>query len=210
MINPTYKLSAYLLLILSASVSAESYDDYYADLNPTSGFYVGLDLAASVTGEVTAEYEGDFEDFSDDIDVSSAAFSIGYRTESNNRVQLSRSATSIDYDLGESDDVTGTELDFHYVYGEDLVQPYIGFGLGYYTLEDSGDYIEDGSDLTGVSFQLLGGIKLDVHKNFEFDISYHVKSLVWEEIMYVDGPDVETTQITHNYQYLNLGAAFKF
>ena len=142
MINPTYKLSAYLLLILSASVSAESYDDYYADLNPTSGFYVGLDLAASVTGEVTVEGLDYDKDFSQDIDVSSAAFSIGYRTESNNRVQLSRSTIDIDYELGGSNDATGTELDFHYVYGEDLVQPYIGFGLGYYTLENSGDDIE--------------------------------------------------------------------
>ena len=210
MINTPYKLSAYLLLILSASAFAESYDDYYTDLNPTSGFYVGLDLTTSVAGEFKAENLDYGNEVTQDIDVSSAAFSIGYRTESNNRVQLSRSAISMDYELGGSDDVTGTELDFHYVYGKDLVQPYIGFGLGYYTLEDSADLIEDGSDLTGVSFQLLGGIKLDLHEHFELDISYHVKSIVWEDITFIDGSDSETIQLSNNYQYLNLGAAFKF
>lgn len=155
-------------------------------------------------------YPQDISKESENIDVSSQAIFIGYRTESNNRVQLSRSSISVDYDFGGSDDITGTELDFHYVYGQNLVQPYLGFGLGYYTLENSGDDFENGDDLNGLSFQLLGGVKFAAHEHVEFDASFRVKSIVWEELVFSNGFETESIQLTHNYTSLNVGAAYKF
>lgn len=219
MIKPTYnfsayKLSAFLLFTLSASCYAETQLDLDlaegSNSSSNSGFYLGLDLTTSLSGEITAKNNDSGDDESADIDVSSTAIFVGYRTESNNRVQLSRSVISVDYDLGGSDDITGIELDFHYVYGQGLVQPYAGFGFGYYTLEDSADAFEDGNDLNGISFQLLGGIKFNLHQYFELDASFHVKSIAWEELVYDDGFDTETVQLAHNYSSLNLGAAYKF
>lgn len=212
MISPIYKLSAFLLFTLSASAYAETQLDVDLARNSgsDSGVYLGLDVAVSLTGEITAKNLDYDNEESGNIDVSSRAIFIGYRTESNNRVQLSRSSMSVDYDLGGTDDITGTELDFHYVYGQSLVQPYLGFGFGYYTLEDSGDALVGGDDLNGLSFQLLGGIKLDVHQHVEFDVSLRVKSIVWDELEASNGFETQTIQLTHSYSSLNVGGAYKF
>jgi opacity protein-like surface antigen len=210
MTNPTYTIFVCFLLSFSVSTYAETQLDL--DLaehsNINSGFYLGLDLATSISGELTAKNVDTDNEESANIDVSSKAIFIGYRTQSNNRVQLSRSAISMEYENGDTDDITGTELDFHYVYGQDSIKPYIGFGFGYYSLEDSGEYLEGGDDLNGISFQLLGGVKFDIHEHVELDVSLKVKSIAWEEIMFFDS--LEVVQLTHNYSSLNFGAAYMF
>ena len=83
----------------------------------------------------------------------------------------------VEYKYGSDDDIPGTELDFQYVYGDDLVQPYLGFGFGFglHTLKNEDNSFNDGDDLEGVSFKLQGGVKFDVHEHVELDLSLQIK-----------------------------------
>lgn len=208
MIKHIYKLPAYLLLILSFNAFSDSVDDPSIELTPRSGFFIGVDVATSISGEVTAEV--DDEKTSSDIDTSLIGFYIGYRTKSNNRIRLARTAMDVEYKYGSDDDIPGTELDFQYVYGDDLVQPYLGFGFGLHTLKNEDNSFNDGDDLEGVSFKLQGGVKFDVHEHVELDLSLQIKSIAWEEFYVIEDFGLEKVQLTHSHTALNFGAAYLF
>lgn len=200
MIRPSF-LPALLSVTLLPSHSFASSD---------SGFYLGIDLATSVSGEIKAENtDTDYEN-TNDIDTRTTAVLIGYKTESNNRFQISRAKVKVNYSGGADDELSGTDFDWHIVYLDGVVQPYGGIGFGVYTLEDSAEAFDNDSDLRGVSFQLMGGAKFDLHEHVELDLSYRVKSIGWEKISMDNGYYTETVQLSHSYSSLNFGAAFKF
>jgi opacity protein-like surface antigen len=79
-----------------------------------------------------------------------------------------------------------------------------------YTYEDSAQITEKNDDLSGISFQLLGGIKLDMHEHVELDVSYRAKSIAWQKITVSNGFTTETISLSHTTSSLNFGVAFKF
>lgn len=175
-----------------------------------SGVYIGLNGNNSLSGTATAEYErSNFEDESD-VDTVGASIVIGYRSNRNNRVQLSFSSFDVKYEGGVTEEITGTDLDWQFVYGDSTVQPYWGLGFGLYTYEDTDDLFTTDEDLKGVSFQLAAGAKFDIHENFELDASYHIKSIAWQDIVVTNGFATDTLSLSHTFSYLNFGAAIKF
>lgn len=193
--------SASILLLSTLAMTTQ------ADVE--SGVYLGINGNTSLSGTSKAEYESSSFDFEteSDIDTNGASIFIGYRNTRNNRVQLSFSSFDIEYENGATDEASGMDLDWQFVYGEKTVQPYWGFGFGLYTLEDTGDLFTSGDDLKGVSFQLVAGAKFDINEHVELDASYHIKSIAWQEIEMLGG---DTLNLSHTFSYLNLGAAFKF
>lgn len=169
-------------------------DDSSIELTPRSGFFIGVDVTTSISGEVTAEV--DDEKTSSDIDTSLIGFYIGYRTKSNNRIRLARTAMDVEYKYGSD--------------GDDLVQPYLGFGFGLHTLKNEDNSFNDGDDLEGVSFKLQGGVKFDVHEHVELDLSLQIKSIAWEEFYVIEDFGLEKVQLTHSHTALNFGAAYLF
>lgn len=194
--------SASLLLLSTFALSSQ------ADVE--SGVYVGLNGNSSLSGTFKAEYENSDTEVETDIDTTGAAIVIGYRSSRNNRVQLSFTSFDVEYEGGTTEEVTGTDFDWQFVYGDNTVQPYWGFGFGLYTYEDTGDLFVTDDDLRGVSFQLAAGAKFDIHENFELDASYHVKSIAWQDIVVTNGFYTETVSLSHTFSYINLGAAIKF
>jgi opacity protein-like surface antigen len=200
MIKP---ISAVALLSLTA-LSLNT----HADVQP--GIFIGLDLSTSIAGTAKVEYEVSGNETEDDIDASAVSLYIGYRFPTNNRFQISRTSIDVSYDSDSDDEFNGTDFDWQFVYGTDKIQPYWGLGFGVYTYEDTAKAIGDNDDLSGISFQLLGGIKLDLHEHVEFDISYRVKSIAWQDVTVSNGFSTETISLSHTTSSLNFGAAFKF
>jgi opacity protein-like surface antigen len=174
------------------------------------GIFIGLDLSTSITGTAKAESEVSDTENETDIDANALSFYIGYRFPTNNRFQISLTSIDVSYDSGSDQEFNGTDFDWQFVYGTDKLQPYWGLGFGIYTYEDTAKITEKNDDLSGVSLQLLGGIKFDVHEHVEFDVSYRVKSIAWQDITVSNGFSTETISLIHTTSSLNFGAAFKF
>lgn len=179
----------------------------YASTVP--GTYLSLDLGSSLLGEAYTDNSSG-RDLSGNLGASSASIALGYRFESNNRVQLSRSTVNVNYESGFDSELTGTDLEWHIVYGDEGIQPYWGFGLGVYTLEDTADIFVNGNDVQGRSFQVLTGLKFDVSKHLELDLSYRVKNINWQEMVFVNQEGIEKVRLSHIFGNLNVGAAIKF
>lgn len=179
----------------------------YASTVP--GTYLSLDLGSSLLGEAYTNNSSG-RDLSGNLGASSASIALGYRFESNNRVQLSRSTVNVNYESGFDSELTGTDLEWHIVYGDEGIQPYWGFGLGVYTLEDTADIFVNGNDVQGRSFQVLTGLKFDVSKHLELDLSYRVKNINWQEMVFVNQEGIEKVRLSHIFGNLNVGAAIKF
>ena len=204
MIKPIYLVT--LLSINAFTAHAENIVE--------PGIFLGLDLSTSITGTADSEIELSNSDTKyvteDDVDANSAAITLGYRFPSNNRFQIS--LVSIDAELkgGIKDEFSGTDFDWQFVYGLDTVQPYWGLGFGLYTFENTAQVTEKNKDLSGLSLQLLGGIKIDLHKHFEVDVSYRIKSISWQDIEESNALFSKTTSRSHTVGSLNFGAAVKF
>jgi opacity protein-like surface antigen len=199
MIRSCFYIMACVLFISSVNT--------YASTRP--GTYISLDLGSSLIGESNADLAS-ANDLSGTLGASSGSFALGYRFESNNRIQISRSRINVDYESDLTNDLSGTDLDWHIVYGDDGIQPYWGFGFGIYTLENSSDSFVKGNDLQGRSFQVLTGLKFDLDKYVELDLSYRIKNIDWQEMVFVDGNGIEKIKLSHTFGNLNVGATIKF
>ena len=123
---------------------------------------------------------------------------------------MNAASINVNYDSSGNDEFNGTDFDWQFVYGSDKIQPYWGFGFGLYTYEDSAQFLQRDSDLTGISFQLLGGAKFDINQHVEMDVSYRVKSIAWEGVEVSNGYYSDTMKLSHTSSALNFGVAIKF
>lgn len=183
-----------------------------ADVEP--GIFIGFDLSTSLSGTFKVEAEsssGLKREDEVDTDSNTLGIYLGYRFPSNNRFQISRNSIDVTVEGSDEDDeFTGTDFDWQFVYGEETVQPYWGLGFGLYNLEDSAEYTKDNEDIKGISFQLMGGLKLDLHEHFEIDVSYRAKSIGWQDVQITDGFSSVTLSMVNTSGSLNFGAAVKF
>ncbi len=199
MSHPLLKAAAFILFLFINSTHAST----------VPGTYIGFDINSALIGDVSTD-NSNGNDLRGNLGVSAASLSLGYRFESNNRVQISTSKMSLEHENGLDSDVSGYDLDWHIVYGENAVQPYWGFGFGLYNMDDSSDYFINDNDLQGNSFQVLAGMKIDLNKYLELDLSYRIKTIAWQEMLFFDGNQMASVHMTHTYSSLNMGAAVKF
>lgn len=194
-----------LIVLLSSSLLSTA-----AQASVEPGVFVGFDMSTSLRATATAELEIAQVENEENIDTSSLGIALGYRFRSNNRFLISWNSIDASYQRGPNDEFNGTDFDWHFVYANDKFQPYWGLGFGLYTYEDSAEFLEVSEDLSGFSFQLLGGAKLDVNENVEMDISYRVKSIGWQPVDVSNGFSTETLSLSHTSSSLNFGVAVKF
>ena len=174
------------------------------------GFFVGLDVAKSIVAAQEQELvASNGQTISDEIsyDALTTAISLGYRFDTNNRFLVS--STKIDSDAGSlgNEEFTGLDLDWHFVYGEERVLPYWGIGFGFYTYEDTAAITQDNEDISGVAVNLMGGIKYSVIPQAEFDLSYRIKSIAWQDLEFTNGM---TLSLNESISSINIGAAYLF
>lgn len=197
-----FKLAA-LCLLASSGVMAED-----------KKFIGGFNYSKSISAEAKITLEELDEEFEEDIDMSTLGLYLGYINENNNRFLLSYSSSTIDFDTSnESEDVTGLDFDWQFVYGEDQVQPYWGIGFGLHTIDDAiiltGTNLE-GDSLSGLSFQMMAGVKVEVNEQVELDVSVQRKAYAWQSIDIEVGSFEETINTTYAQTALSFGAGFKF
>jgi opacity protein-like surface antigen len=197
-----FKLAA-LCLLASSSAIAE-------DKNIIAGF----NYTKSLSAEAKVTFEELDDEITEDLDISTLGLYLGYINEKNNRFIVSFSSANIDFDESNlSEDVTGLDLDWQFVYGEEKIKPYWGIGFGLHTIEDAivltGTNL-DGDSLRGFSFQMMAGMKVVVNEQVEFDVSLQRKAYAWQSIEVTFGPFTETIDMTYAQTSLNLGAGFKF
>ena len=193
---------AVLCLLASSSVLADD-----------NNFIAGFNYAMSTSAEANATFET-LDDVTVGLNISTLGLYLGYINQKNNRFIVSYSSAAIDFNGStSSEDVAGLDLDWQFVYGEELFQMYWGAGFGFHTIDEAlilkGTDLE-GDSLNGLSFQLMAGIKAPFNERVEIDVSIQTKAYAWQSI----DIDVESTTETINTSYaqtaLSIGAGYKF
>jgi len=197
-----YKIAALCLLASSSAIAEDK------------KLIAGLNYTMSLSAEATLSTEETSGEATEDLDISTLGLYLGYINENNNRFIVSYSSATIDFDEANvSEDATGFDLDWQFVYGEEQVQPYWGLGFGFHSIADPlilrGTNL-DGDTLSGVSFQVMAGIKIQVHKQVELDISVQRKAYAWQSIDIDTGFASDTLNLNYVQNALNVGAGFKF
>lgn len=174
----------------------------------------GINFTTSISAEATATLELADDEFTEDIDMSALGLYLGYVNERNNRFLVTYSSASVDFDdSGASEDITGFDFDWQFVYGEDQVKPYWGLGLGLHTIDEASilTYTDQkGKSLSGVSVQLMAGIKLEVNEQVEIDVSFKRKAYAWQSIEISSSFSSDTLDTAYVTNSLSFGAGFKF
>lgn len=198
------KLIAYLLILVSNTVLADA-----------GKFLVGHNYSHSLIGKAMIDFDGGEDSVTEDLNISSLSIFVGYQTARNNRFQISLTRTDYDYDdFDIKEEATGIDFDWQFVYARSRVKPYWGIGFGLHRLDDPlilRGTDKDGDSLDGLSFQLGTGVKIQVVEFLEFDASYKVKAVVWEQVdVDLNFGGSESRSSIYTDDALNIGLAFKF
>lgn len=168
---------------------------------------VGAGLTKSLTSELKLEI--DSVTGTTDIDINSVAFSVGYKNNNNNRFLISLDTLDAKAsELGYSSKATGVRLDAQFVYGQSQIKPYWGLGFGVYTLKES-PLVPDETH-SGVSFQVMGGTKIDLTKNLELDLNLEIQGMAWQDVDFYSYYGTQTISMTSSKVSVGAGLAYKF
>ena len=139
----------------------------------------GMNFNKSFNGDLDIKYNNNTTTY--DLDTHEASFFIGHKNYRNNRFLLSLNKQKFKVsDLGYSSDANGLRLDWQFVYGEQILQPYWGAGFGLYSLKSSP--IVSGKKQTGFSLQAMGGTKVSLRPNLELDFSLQMQGIKWQNV----------------------------
>ena len=195
-------LSVKTLLVTSLLLASAT---AFADDEKRTRFYVGVgggsgsgeqEVTINETMATKAEYDTSIRDFK-----------LGAEFKTGNRLELSFTGIDLEGDSGGKDEFSGLDFDWYFAFGEKRVKPYLMVGLGLYTYEDTAAFFEDNEDLTGVAFNLGGGIFIEVAEPFEVELGYKFKGIGWKKMVDTDG---DTLEISESMGNLYLGARLKF
>lgn len=166
---------------------------------------IGANISKNLSADLNFEEGGYTETF--DLDTTTASFYIGSKSHRNNRflVQLDRMKVEVD---DYSSTATGVRLDWQFVYTEQKVKPYWGLGFGFYSLKEA-PLVPDETQ-SGISFQAVGGTKVDLTDNLELDLQLQFQGIVWQDVEYDYGWYTETTEMSSSSLTAGIGLAFKF
>jgi len=166
-------------------------------------FYVGFNYGIG-SGEETISIADEEEDY--DTDVTSTRLSLGIIADDRIRFEASYGGYDLEFDDFEDSEITTLEIDGILTFQRNDFTPYLMAGFGVATYQDTGDFFEDGDDLSGFSIQLGAGLIFQPHEIVELDASYRLKIISWETVE-VFGEDIESS---NSMGLLNFGARILF
>ncbi|MDB2405673.1 hypothetical protein N9W00_01930 [Arcobacteraceae bacterium] len=177
-------------------------------------WYVGVGTFNG-SGTQTNTYSGNINtELTYGYDVSGMPITIGYVTATNNRAAFSIVSIDATADAdGAKSTISGSEFNYNFTLesiGTEKLLPYIGFGLGIYTYENSGVRygIVGNEDLNGVAFNVNLGVLYSITNNLEFEASYINKSIAWQEVQYLNANT--NLSVTEDISGVYLGLNLKF
>ncbi len=144
----------------------------------------GMNFNKSFNGDLDLKYNNNTTTY--DLDTHEASFFIGHKNYRNNRFLLSLNKQKFKVsDLGYSSyssDANGLRLDWQFVYGEQILQPYWGAGFGLYSLKSSPIVSGKKQKQTGFALQAMGGTKVSLRPNLELDFSLQMQGIKWQNV----------------------------
>ncbi|GLR63386.1 hypothetical protein [Marinospirillum insulare] len=174
---------------------------------------IGANISKSLSADL--DLENDWDSISLDLDTSTTSFYIGTKNNKNNRFLVTFDNMKVD--VGNySSKATGFRLDWQFVYTEEKVKPYWGLGFGVYSLKEA-PLVPDEKQ-SGVSFQAMGGAKIDLTENLELDLQLQFQGIVWQDVeeyicnytYYSSYCYTETTSMSSSIISAGVGLAYKF
>ena len=166
----------------------------FSTLATAGQFYIGA--GAELAGSGEEEYTVGSLSATVDYDYTAQSIRLGYQQDNNNRFEVSLNNIDIEYtDGGDEETYTGLDLDYYFVWGE-KVKPYLMLGLGFYNYEDTAQYFVDDEDLSGVAFNLAGGVIWQFYEHMDVQVGYKVKAISWADA--TDGVNTYETSSTHS------------
>lgn len=161
----------------------------------------GMNFNKSFNGDLDIKYNNNTTTY--DLDTHEASFFIGHKNYRNNRFLLSLNKQKFKVsDSGYSSDANGLRLDWQFVYGEQILQPYWGAGFGLYSLKSSP--IVSGKKQTGFSLQAMGGTKVSLRPNLELDFSLQMQGIKWQNV------NIRNTTSDISMNNIQIGASVGF
>lgn len=205
-----YDQGMWTMKYLTASALALS----VLSFNASAELLVGGNLFTSISGDAKAEFDVLDDEITENTDVSGLSVFIGSKNERNNRFLLSLESTTVDFDKSnDSEDLTGLNFDWQFVYTDEQIKPYWAIGFGVYKVDEAlvlTGTDKEGDSLSGFAFQLGAGAKIEVTPQFELDVSFKRQAIVWQDIELDVGFVTETISTTYVHNNVNVGAAFMF
>lgn len=170
---------------------------------------IGANISKSLSADLDLEEGGFTESF--DLDTTTASFYIGSKNHRNNRflIQLD----SIKVEVGNySSTATGVRLDWQFVYTEEKVKPYWGLGFGFYSLKEA-PLVPDETQ-SGISFQAVGGTKIDLNESLELDLQLQFQVIAWQDVEFIKCGSyfcsTDTVEMSSGSLTAGIGLAYKF
>lgn len=158
----------------------------------------GMNFNKSFNGDLDIKYNNNTTTY--DLDTREASFFIGHKNYRNNRFLLSLNKQKFKVsDFDYSSDANGLRLDWQFVYGEQILQPYWGAGFGLYSLK-----IVPGKKQTGFSLQAMGGTKVSLRPNLELDFSLQMQGIKWQNV------NIRNTTSDISMNNIQIGASVGF
>lgn len=183
-----------------------------ASLANAGNLYVGVGLGLFGSGEEEVETDiyGESATFSEDFSPTSTDFKVGYSFNEKHRAEVSFVTIDVEYDDEDfqSEEYSGFDIEYNYVFDGNKFKPYLGAGLGFYTYVDSDEWA--GEDLEGNSVNLLGGLLYQINDNVEFDAFYKYRGIVWDEIVITDGFSSAKLELTSSIGLFGAGVKVHF
>ena len=116
-----------------------------------------------------------------EFDTSSVPVKIGFNLDNNNRFEISFNTIDLKYtDTTES--ISGSNIDWLFVYEHDKLQPYWSIGVGSYVYDDTAQFSIDNEDLAGISFNAAIGLLYSIDDNVELEFAYRRIALSFQTI----------------------------
>lgn len=202
--------------LLVSALSATSLSVNADNSNPK--FLIGAGFSV---GNATHELEGTGIGGSSkvDVDLDSYAGNIhfGFMLKNNNRFIISAESISLEDSSADEFEASGVRFDWQFVYTDNNVKPYFGVGFGLYSSEDLADLMNQAglttneSKINGISFQLMGGVKIAASEQIEIDLNIQSRAISWQDTeLYAGSTKVATFEQSTSDVTIGMGIDFKF
>lgn len=198
-------------LVIFSLLLAFSFSSVQASEIEDSRFFIGFDLGTSLHASRKATVTNSFgieTELNVDADNDYSGLYFAFKYADNRRFMVSfTDISATEDDSNRVFDFSGIDFDWVSLWGQDRLKPYLAGGLGLYTFENTAAVTVENKDLSGIGFNIFGGVKFEAHKHVEFDVSYRYKLISWQKLEDTSGNELD---LSESMGFLNIGAAVKF
>lgn len=145
-------------------------------------WYVGAGFGIG-SGEEEGDSNYSYLNYTADFDSTGFKLGGGYIFSDLFRLEISYAGEEMEFtDVDANENISSLDFDGIWTFTEYPVRPYLLAGIGLATYLDTEEYLEEDSDLTGISIQLGAGGIWRAAPNFELDAGLKIRGVAWREL----------------------------